>query len=162
MKIELKIASPDLVEMLPKWAEKEELKEYFRSWPALADWNRQDLIVQRLDWSYGIYKDGQLVGMFQLYYPNHIARTVEYGGLVDKDLCDNRFEVSDVAHDLLLEMLFTKQNFRKVLIRVLDHREKLIKRYQDVGYKVEGTLRESCMFEGTYRNEVLLGFIKGN
>jgi RimJ/RimL family protein N-acetyltransferase len=160
MHIELKPPGPDLVEALPKWALKPELSEYFRSWPALQDWNRQDLIVQRLDWSYGIYEDGVLVGICQLYYPNLVSKTVEMGMLIDLDATKNRYDASDEAHRQMINYVFDKMEYQKVMMRVLDHRTKLIERLKAFGYKQEGHLIRSVKYEGKLRNEILLACYK--
>lgn len=160
MTIELKPPSADVVEALPKWALKEELSEYFRSWPPLQDWNRQDLIVQRLDWSYGIYEDGVLVGLCQLYYPNVVSKVVEMGMLIDLDSTKNRHAASDEAHRQMIEYIFNKMEYQKVVMRVLDHRKKLIERLKVFGYRQEGHLLRSVKYLGKLSNEVLLAYYK--
>ena len=158
--VELKTVNTELVDALPKWALKSELQEYFRSWPALQDWNRPDLVTQRLDWAYGIYEDGLLVGMAQLYYPNHVAKTVELGMLIDTELTKDRYKVSDEAHLQIVDYVFKRLEFQKISMRILANRDKLSSRLQAFGYKVEGRLVRSVKLNGFLRDEILLALHK--
>lgn len=159
MNVELKIAGLDLVEIIPTWATNPDLAEYFRNWPPMQDWNRPDLIASKLDGAYGVYEDSKLVGMVHFYQANPAGRAIEYGGLIDASRCSNRKEVSDKLHLLVLDYVFNYLNYNRVAIRILDHREKLIKRYVDFGYQIEGILRESTRYNGEFRNEVLLSYL---
>lgn len=161
VKVELKTLSPELLTMLPLWAQKPRLQDYFRSWPPLQDWNSPTILAQRLEWGYGIYENDVLVGLVQLCYPNQAARCIEYGMLVDDELSYNRYETSLKAEQLISAYVFETLNYNKLYARILKTRKNLLTRLLDLGYKIEGTLEQSARIDGQYVTELLLAKFKG-
>jgi|GEM_PF-4917702 len=159
--VELKPVSTEVLTMLPSWAQKPPLRDYFRAWPPLQDWNSPTLLAQRLEWGYGIYENGTLVGLVQLCYPNQAARCIEYGMLIDDDLSHNRYETSLQVEQLISKYIFETLNYNKLYVRILKTRTNLLTRLLNLGYKIEGTLEQSARIDGQYVTELLLAKFKG-
>lgn len=64
------------------------------------------------------------------------------------------------AYRLLLDYLFNERNVYRVQAYVLESNEASMKMHQKVGYKIEGTLRQSVYKNGRYQNQVLLSLLK--
>lgn len=146
--------------MMPKWAVREDLKEYFRAWPALMEWNRPDLIAQRLDWAYGVYEGDTLVGLVQFCYPNPVAGSIEYGILIDSERVQNRKGINLKVYALLEDYVFNRLKYNKIYVRVLEHRTELIQKMLSIGAHQEGRLLKSAKMNGEYCNEVIFAKFK--
>lgn len=155
-KVELKPVSPELITAIIEWAKKPHLRDYFRAWPALQDWNSATTISQRLEWGYGIYENDVLVGLVQLCYPNQAARCIEYGMLIDSNKSKNRYETSLEVERLISKYIFETLNYNKIYVRILESRKNLFQRLKNQGYELEGTLKCSARIDGQYVNELLL------
>lgn len=160
--IQFKPVNQELVLQLPKWAARPDLQDYFRAWPALLDWDRPDLITQRLEWAYAIYEDSVLIGLIQLCYPNAKAKTIEYGLLIDNQTCSDRIAASWEAERLIREYVFNVLDYNKIYVRILENRKTLLSRLLYLGYCLEGTLKQSTKIGDTYHNELLLAKFKEN
>ena len=64
------------------------------------------------------------------------------------------------AYRLLLDYLFNERNINRVQAYVLESNVSSMKMHQKVGYKIEGTLRQSVYKNGKYQNQVLLSILK--
>ena len=64
------------------------------------------------------------------------------------------------AHRLLLDYLFNERNINRVQAYVLESNVASLKMHQKVGYKIEGTLRQSVYKNGKYQNMVLLSILR--
>lgn len=64
------------------------------------------------------------------------------------------------AYRLLLDYLFNERNINRIQAYVLDSNVASLKMHQKVGYKIEGTLRQSVYKNGRYQNQVLLSILK--
>ena len=64
------------------------------------------------------------------------------------------------AYRLLLEYLFNERNINRVQAFVLESNVASMKMHQKVGYKKEGTLRQSVYKNGKYQDQVLLSILK--
>ncbi len=160
MNVQLRPVTQELIDILPQWAQREDLKEYFRAWPALADWNRPDLVAQKLDWAYGLYEDDTLVGLVQFCYPNIVARTIEYGILVDSTRVKERKGLNLKAYALIEDYVFNRLGYNKIYVRVLEHRTELIQKMLSIGAHQEGRLLKSAKLNGEYCNEVIFAKFK--
>lgn len=160
-KVELKPVSPELIVAIIEWAKKPRLRDYFRAWPPLQDWNNPTTITQRLEWGYGVYENEKLVGLVQLCYPNQAARCIEYGMLIDDELSTNRYETSLEVDCLIAKYIFETLNYNKIYVRILESRKNLLNRLEKQGYELEGTLKCSARIDGQYVNELLLAKFRG-
>lgn len=160
MAVILKPISNDLVQAFPAWATKSELREYFRNYPPLHEWNRPDLVLARLDWSYGIYEDEKLVGSVQLFQSNPVAKTIELGMIIDNEVCTDRKAVAYEANLLITDYIFQVLGYRKIYMRVLCHRTSLLERLKKFGYVIEGTFKESAKHDGVLKDEYYLALFK--
>ena len=64
------------------------------------------------------------------------------------------------AYRLLLDYLFNERNINRVQAYVLENNVASIKMHQKVGYKIEGTLRQSVYKNGKYLDLVILSVLK--
>lgn len=64
------------------------------------------------------------------------------------------------AYHLLLDYLFNERNIYRVQAYVLESNVASMKLHQKVGYKIEGTLRQSVYKNGKYQNQVLMSILK--
>lgn len=64
------------------------------------------------------------------------------------------------AHRMLLEYLFNDRNINRVQAYVLESNIASIKMCQKVGFKIEGTIRQSVYKNGKYQDQVLLSILK--
>jgi len=158
--IQLKPVSQELVLQLPKWATRKDLQDYFRAWPAVLDWDRPDLIAQRLEWAYGIYENETLIGLVQLCYPNAKAKTIEYGLLIDNQTCSDRIAASWRVEELIRDYIFNVLDYNKIYVRILESRKILLARLLELGYTQEGLLKQSTKIGTEYFNELLLAKFK--
>ena len=61
---------------------------------------------------------------------------------------------------LLLDYLFNERNINRVQAYVLESNVASMKMHQKVGYKIEGTLRQSVYKNGRYQDQVLLSVLR--
>lgn len=64
------------------------------------------------------------------------------------------------AYRLLLDYLFNERNMNRVQALVLEGNAASLKMHQKVGYKIEGTLRDSVYKNGRYQNQIILSILK--
>lgn len=64
------------------------------------------------------------------------------------------------AYRLLLDYLFNERNLNRAQAFVLESNVASLKMHQKVGYRIEGTLRQSAYKNGRYQNQVLLSILK--
>lgn len=64
------------------------------------------------------------------------------------------------AYQLLLNFLFNERNINRVQALVLESNVASLKMHQKVGFKIEGTLRNSVFKNGKYQNQILLSILK--
>lgn len=153
---------PNQLLVLLDWYENPKLAEYFRRYPPAMDWGRADLIAQYLKGAYFIYEDGKAVGLVQLGHDDPIARTVEIAMVIDPSTCSDRFRASRVAYTEICNYIFDYMNYEKAYMKVLTTRTKLRDRLQADGWSVEGTLRQSCPFQGERCDEWVMGLLKND
>lgn len=64
------------------------------------------------------------------------------------------------AYRLLLDYLFNERNINRVQAYVLESNVASMKMHKKVGYKIEGTLRQSVYKNGKFQDQVLLSVLK--
>lgn len=64
------------------------------------------------------------------------------------------------TYRLLLDYIFNERNLNRVQAYVLESNMSSLKMCQKVGFKIEGTLRQSVFKNGKYQNQVLLSILK--
>jgi RimJ/RimL family protein N-acetyltransferase len=159
---EIFLQAPQLsdVEQVQRWFKEPELKEYFRRYPPLEQWRLPEQTLQGLGSALTIWEGSKLVGLCQSVNEDFTAKSVEIGLMIDKTKASDRWDVSQEAYRQLCEYLFNGLGYNKLYMKVLPHRDKLIKRLSDAGWRVEGILRQGCKFQGKLADECLLGFLK--
>lgn len=155
MNIQLRPVTQELISKIPEWYQREDLDEYFRSWPPLADINRPDLLASALGWAFGVYEGETLVGLVQFYNANQTAQVIEYGILVDSNLVTERKGINLKVYQEIENYVFKGLKYRKIYVRVLQHRTELIQKMLSIGASQEGLLSRSCRYRGKICNEVL-------
>ena len=64
------------------------------------------------------------------------------------------------AYQLLLDYVFNERNLNRAQAYVLESNVASLKMHQKVGYKIEGSLRQSAFKNGKYQNQILLSILK--
>ena len=64
------------------------------------------------------------------------------------------------AMKLLLDYVFNERNLNRAQALVLDSNAASLKMHQKVGYKIEGTLRQSVYKNGKYQDMIVLSILK--
>lgn len=131
-----------------------EAAEFFRHFPPMYEWSNdqsflQTLLLQSLEVVY----NGSRVGLVTFSQTNPAARSMHVSIVVDH--CDHKV-ITDQAYAQIIDYVFKQKDFKRLEVKVLPHRTKLIKRLEAIGFKVEGTLKNSARFNGELCNEVLL------
>ena len=88
-----------------------------------------------------------------------ITRSCTTGVLIGERDYWNQGYASE-AYKLLLDYVFKERNINRVQAYVLESNVASLKMHQKVGYKIEGTLRQSLYKNGKYQNQVLLSILK--
>ena len=88
-----------------------------------------------------------------------ISRSCTTGVLIgDHDYWNHGYATE--AYKLLLDYIFNERNLNRAQAFVLEDNIASLKMHQKVGYKIEGTLRQSVYKNGKYQNQILLSFLK--
>ena len=88
-----------------------------------------------------------------------ITRSCTTGVLIGERDYWNQGYASE-AYKLLLDYVFKERNINRVQAYVLESNVASLKMHQKVGYKIEGTLRQSLYKNIKYQNQVLLSILK--
>jgi RimJ/RimL family protein N-acetyltransferase len=76
----------------------------------------------------------------------------------DKSYWDRGYGSSAIR--AMLEIAFRQMNLHRVFLRVHEDNLRGIRCYEKVGFKQEGTMRESVFKEGAYRDVHLMGILR--
>lgn len=148
------------VPIIHEWAEDSEVSEYFRRFPPLCEWRLPEQTLAGITPAFSICENDVLVGLCQLVNHDSNAKSIEIGLMIDKKRCTNRKLNSASAYNQLSTYLFNHLRYNKLYMKVLTHRDKLVKRLQASGWAIEGLLRQSVYFKGEFQNEILLSVLK--
>ena len=74
---------------------------------------------------------------------------------------DRRKGFGTDATRLLLSYAFQDLNLRRVYLHVLSDNHQAIRVYEEVGFKLEGTLKQHCFIGGRYKDLLIMSILKG-
>ena len=97
-------------------------------------------------------KDNQVLGMIQVI-PCPKKNKAGYIGLVINKEVQGK-HISNEATFLLLDYLFNKQGYNKVIVEILESNEGLRKTLEKTGWYKEGKLLQECFLNGKFQNEL--------
>ena len=117
--------------------------------------NRPDVAI------FGIRRvaDDCLVGSCQLHSITQLHRSAELQIRIGRT--DARGAgIGTEACTLLLHHAFNDLNLHRVSLHVFDTNERAIRLYARIGFRVEGTLRESAFIDGRWINTVIMAVLR--
>lgn len=150
--------APVTSEVIPQvilWAEDPAYVEFFRRFPPLQDWTSWDRAAQVLQGFYQVTLDGCLVGLAQV--TKHDQENAELALL----LVESARSSSEKVRDQMIDYAFNYLKVNRIFVRILTARTGIVKKHIDIGFKYEGTSRQSCLVNGKYYDEAIYGLLKG-
>ncbi|HKI25812.1 MAG TPA: GNAT family protein [Candidatus Sulfotelmatobacter sp.] len=99
------------------------------------------------------------IGNVKLGPINWVHRRTMFGIMIG----DKRFWRRGVGEEvtrLMVEYAFDRLNLNRVGLVVFEEHESAVRCYQNVGFKVEGCLREQMYQGGKYKNHLWMGLLK--
>lgn len=111
-------------------------------------------IHSRSERRFVVENDGQLVGIVELMYINHLHRNTEFQIIIDPDCQGKGFAAP--ATKLALDYAFRVLNMHKVYLYVDPANEAAIHIYKKVGFSAEATLKELFFVEGSYHDAFIM------
>jgi len=164
-KIFLTSVEEDSLEQMRNWRNEPELRKYFREYREISQtmqqaWYKKILIDEKqVNFEIRENKNNSLIGHCGLYYINWIHRHAEFGIYIG----DMNYRSGGFGSDALRTLLkygFHDLNLNKIWCEVYSNNDAL-EVYKHIGFKHEGTLRESYYNEGKYWDADLLSMLRG-
>jgi RimJ/RimL family protein N-acetyltransferase len=116
--------------------------------------DKQETVLLAIETSEGVH-----IGNVGLVPINWKDRNAEAGITIgDKSYWDRGYGSSAIR--AMLEIAFRQMNLHRVFLRVHEDNLRGIRCYEKVGFKQEGTMRESVFKEGAYRDVHLMGILR--
>jgi RimJ/RimL family protein N-acetyltransferase len=105
-----------------------------------------------------IERDSALVGVTFLHTIDMDDRRARFAiGLFSPELLGRG--TGTIATRLVLSHAFADMGLHRVDLRVLAFNERAIASYRTCGFVVEGRERESCLMDGVWRDDVIMGLL---
>lgn len=145
---------------ITKWAQCEELAEYFRRFPPQFTWSTWQTAQQYFANAYLICEDDAPIGLVQLATWDAQNRKAELGIMIDKELCKNRAKAAFESSYQLAEYAFDYLGYNKLFCLVLSHRKDISRLLCTFNFKQEGMLRENVYWQGKFHDELVFGLTK--
>lgn len=127
-----------------------EQKEWFSSLP-----RQTDKILFGIE-----VKEGEkLIGTCGLEDINHICRKAE----LTIKICDNKMwnkGFGKEALEILMDFGFSDLNLRRIWLKVMADNERAVKLYKNVGFIVEGVMKEDHYSQGEYKDIIIMAYIR--
>ena len=153
------------IETFREWRNKPELRKYFREYRELSKdmqegWFESKVLGDPNLVNFEIHdsKTSKLIGHCGLYYINWIHRSAEFGIYVGDDDYRNGGYGSDALRSLV-KYGFEDLNLNRIWCEVYSNNVALAV-YKHIGFKHEGTMRESYYNEGQYWDAHILSMLK--
>lgn len=116
--------------------------------------DKRETVLLAIETSEGVH-----IGNVGLVTINWKDRNAEAGITIgDKSYWDRGYGSSAIR--AMLEIAFRQMNLHRVFLRVHEDNLRGIRCYEKVGFKQEGTMRESVFKEGAYRDVHLMGILR--
>jgi len=130
-------------------------KDFFRQYPRV--FNEEELqnyprmVGGDVFMAYSI-ESNKLVGMAQVVPSDKNNKGCFLGAIVCKEEQKNR--VGQEINYVLMEYLFNKQGYNKVIVEILESATHLKRGFESSGWYKEGKLLQECFIDGKYQNEL--------
>ena len=163
-KITLSSVEEENLEQLRAWRNRPDLRKYFREYKEISR-------IMQVQWFSKINNDlnqvnfeihdketSKLIGHCGLYYINWIHRHAEFGIYIG----DDTFRKGGYGSDALRTLIkygFNDLNLNKIWCEVYSNND-AIDTYRHIGFKKEGTLRQTYFSEGKFWDADILSMLK--
>lgn len=161
-KITLRAVEQKDLESLRNWRNDPNLRKYFREHKDITKVNQENwyknILSDKNQYNFCIMAGENLIGHCGLYYIDWITRSAEFGIYIgDLDYRNGGYG-SDTLRTLI-KYGFNDLNLNKIWCEVYKN-NKAFSIYEHIGFKHEGTLRESYYNEGKYWDSDILSMLK--
>ncbi len=146
----------DAIVQMVQWAEREDMKDFFRRVPPVMEWCNVERAMTLFGAGYLVTLEGNIVGYVVLSGHDPFGKSVELSAMVDPLLVPKGQRVGTEAAVLLTNYAFDTMHCAKVYTKTLASRTQLCKSLVAHGFRIEGKLRKSI--DG--QDELLLGLLK--
>jgi diamine N-acetyltransferase len=104
-------------------------------------------------------KTKEIVGVVYLLNIDYVSRSADVGMMIGKKELQNK-GIGVFALKIMLDHAFIDLNLHRVYSAPLEYNDRSIKVAEMLGFRREGTLRESAYKEGKYHNQIVMGLLK--
>ena len=161
-KIALRSIEQEDLESLRSWRNDPRLRKYFREHKEITKSDQQNwykkILSDKNQYNFCITVGEKLIGHCGLYYIDWINRSAEFGIYIG-DLDYRNGGYGSDALRTLIKYGFNDLNLNKIWCEVYKN-NKALKIYKHIGFKHEGTLRQSYYNEGKYWDSDILSMLK--
>jgi len=100
-------------------------------------------------------ESNQIIGFTKLYDINWVHRYCYFGIIIgEKNMWGNG--IGKETTELMIQYAFQTLNLRKILLEVVIMNEPAINLYKNLGFNVEGTLKNQVFINGAYSDVLLM------
>ena len=166
-KVQLIAVEREHLRQLLDWRNNPEFRKHFREYRELSmaqqeRWYEEKVLNDPTTLMFGICRisDGELLGSCGLVYINWMAKYADlslYIGWNDAYIDDQGY--AEESCRLLLCYAFEELGLNKVWSEIYVFDEKKKKLYDNLGFKVDGVLRENCFHAGEFRDSYILSIL---
>ena len=163
-KVLLRAISPDDLEQLRLWRNNPEFRKHFREYLDISQqmqmkWFQDTVNEDRNTIMFAIVdkKTGQLLGCCGLCYINWVHRNADLSIYIGAD--DVYIDSDGYAKDACLTLMsygFNEINLHKIWTEIYEFDHRKIELYDDLGFSVDGRLRENYFYDGKWWESILL------
>lgn len=142
-------------ESLAKWYYNIDYNNMFRQYTRMFtedDFKAYDKVVGGEVFMIHSLADSLVIGMIQII-PCYKKNKGGYLGLIIDKAHQNKHIPHEVTF-LLLDYLFNRQGYNKVIVEILESDEGLKKTLEKTGWYKEGKLLQECFIDGKFQNEL--------
>jgi len=164
-KIILTAIEKDDLKKLLEWRNDPDNRKYYREYRLLNYENQlawwDDKIMKDSTWQYFSVRDKstkELIGVTGLIYIHPVYRTAESAF----EIGNKAYDTFEIAKDILQTKIkhgFMDLNLNKIWIEVIDGKP-LIEVYKDLGFFVDGVMRQHYYVNGSYKDAYILSLLK--
>ena len=166
-KVFLSSVERENIEQLRLWRNKPELRKYFREHKEIgkdmqSKWYKTRVLDDRDQINFEIHdkESHQLIGHCGLYHISWIHRYAEFGIYIG----DDSFRSDGYGSDALRTLIgygFNDLNLNRIWCEVYSNNT-AIDIYRHIGFKDEGTLKQTAFKNGKYLDSYILGMLKSD
>jgi diamine N-acetyltransferase len=162
--IRLRALKENDIWILHKWVNDPEIIKYTYFFHPVSEMEQKEwfnsLTGQKNDILIGIElkKNEKLIGTCGFHNIDHICRKAElFIKISEKEMWGQGF--GEQTLEILLDFGISDLNLKRIWLRVLADNERAINLYKNVGFEVEGLMKEDFYIQGRYKDIILMAFI---